>query len=104
MSTSFNISLADETDNEYFIKVTGCLDADNTPEFEDFVKQCFYKDPKDVKLDLDELDNIVSSAIGSLLLLHDAVSNKQKQMTIYKINDKIKSIISIIGLDNIIIQ
>ncbi|PCJ63460.1 MAG: hypothetical protein COA79_01220 [Planctomycetota bacterium] len=103
MTTPFDIVLESETDNYYLVKVTGELNGESTPKFEDFIKQLFFKEAKDIKLDLDDLDVIVSSAIGSLLLLHDTVTTGQKQFTIIKINEKIKSIISIIGLDNIII-
>lgn len=103
MESPFSISLTKETQEEYQIKVVGKLDVETTPEFEEYIKDLFQKNPKNIKLDLEGLENIISSAIGSLLLLHDTIANKQKQLTIIKVNDKIKSIISIVGLDNIII-
>ena len=83
------------------IKIDGELNAKTVILFEQEVKNIFLKQPQDVYLDLDKVTLLVSVGIGSLLLIHDFVTQKDYKFQIVRINDKVRNILHVMGLDYI---
>lgn len=85
------------------INVSGELNATNTSTFEQEVKNIFLKEPQDIFLDLSKVTVFVSASIGSLLLMHDFVTRKNYKFQIVALNEKVKSILVVTGLDKIMV-
>ena len=98
MSREFNLTINFTTnENESFvtIKIEGELNASSALIFEDEIKKIFLTKPQNVYLDLKDVDSIISSAIGSLLVYQDFVIKKGFTFKIISINERIKSILDL---------
>lgn len=84
-------------------KIDGELNADTSLIFEQEVKNIFLNDPQDIQLDMDDVTIIVSSAIGSLLLLQDFVTSQKHKFQVIALNDKVRNILHLTGIDNILV-
>jgi anti-anti-sigma factor len=104
MNIKFDLSTQHNTDTKDIfatIKVQGELNANTAILFEDEIKKVFSAQPQNIFLDLSDVTLIVSSAIGSLLLFQDIITQKGFKFLIVSINEKIKGILLMMGLDNL---
>lgn len=106
MDHQFSITNKFETnkpDLSVTIAINGELNANNAIVFEDELKKIFFEQPQNVFLDLMNVTVIVSSAIGTLLLFQDIVTQKGFKFQIVSINEKLKNILIMMGLDNLLV-
>lgn len=93
---------SNEKEPSISITVVGELNGSTAHTFEKEVKEIFLKQPQNLNLNLEGVTVFVSAAIGSLLLLQDFVNQKGFKIKIVALNDKIKEIIKITGLDKVL--
>ncbi len=93
---------SNEMEPSILITVVGELNGSTAHTFEKEVKEIFLKQPQNLNLNLEGVTVFVSAAIGSLLLLQDFVNQKGFKIKIVALNDKIKEIIKITGLDKVL--
>ena len=106
MNNNYNLSCIYNKDTKgpsVTIKIEGELNGTTVEFFEQEVKHIFLKQPQDIFLDLTEVTIIVSSAIGSLLLLQDYVTQKKYKFEISAVNDKVRNILVMMGLDYLMV-
>lgn len=93
-----------EAQKAWVISVEGELNAETISSFEDEVKEAFFEKPATILLDFKEVSVFVSSAVGTLLLLNDFVSQKQHKIKITKINQKVKEVLTLIGIYQLFVE
>lgn len=106
MDNNLNIACQQNTKQKepaIIIIISGELNALTASTFEQEVKNIFLKTPQNIQLDLSKVTVFVSAAIGSLLLLQDFVTSKKFQFQVVAVNDRVKSILMLTGLDSIMV-
>jgi len=92
----------DANDPAILITIIGELNGSTAQTFEKEIKEMFLRQPQNINLNIAGVTVFVSAAIGSLLLLQDLVNQKGFKLRIVALNDKIKEIITITGLDKVL--
>ncbi|UCB44956.1 MAG: STAS domain-containing protein [Spirochaetota bacterium] len=91
-----------ESDGKLTVKVKGDIYIDQANEllvtFNDIIK----KNPKEVILDLKELQSITSSGIGKIVLLYKELQKKNGTVKIIGVNSTIMQIFKIVKLDRLV--
>lgn len=104
MSNNLNFNCqynVDQSSPAVTIFISGELNANTAPLFEQEVKNIFSKQPQNILIDLSNVTTFVSAAIGAILISYDYVTRKNFKFKIIAVNDKVKSILTITGLDYI---
>ncbi|MBN2096556.1 STAS domain-containing protein [Candidatus Peregrinibacteria bacterium] len=105
MSTIANITVEPAPDNPsvQIIHLSGEVDESNLPDFEQAVKPLVLDPSRKVLLfDFDGLKFISSKVIGQFAYLYTTLAHSQRQLVLARMDENIKDIFALVGLDQII--
>ena len=91
-----------ESDGKLTVKVKGDIYIDQANELLGTFNDIIEKNPKEVILDLKELQSITSSGIGKIVLLYKELQKKNGTVKIIGVNSTIMQIFKIVKLDRLI--
>jgi len=105
MATVANITVEPIPENPAvrIIHLSGEVDESNLPELENVVKPLLGNpDAKVLLFDLDGLKFISSKVIGQFAYFYTTLAHSQRQLMLAKMDENIKDIFALVGLDQII--
>jgi anti-sigma B factor antagonist len=91
-----------ESDGKLTVKVKGDIYIDQANELLHTFNNIIEKSPKEVILDLKELQSITSSGIGKIVLLYRELQKKNGVVKIIGVNKTIMQIFKIVKLDKLV--
>jgi anti-sigma B factor antagonist len=91
-----------ESDGKLTVKVKGDIYIDQADELLQTFNNIIEKSPKEVILDLKELQSITSSGIGKIVLLYKELQKKNGVVKIIGVNKTIMQIFKIVKLDKLV--
>lgn len=87
-----------------FVSVTGDIDMFNSKIFkEDLYAQLWKKDTGAMRIDMREVNYMDSSGLGVLFAFAKMMKKNRKMIWITNLNDKIKNVIVLAGMDKMIL-
>ncbi|MBU1017750.1 STAS domain-containing protein [Patescibacteria group bacterium] len=105
MATVANITVESAPDNPsvQIVHLSGELDESNLPDFEQVIRPLVADlSCKVLLFDLDGLKFISSKVIGQFAYLYTTLSHSQRQLVLVRMDENIKDIFALVGLDQII--
>ena len=96
-----NITVS-ESNGKLSVKIKGDIYIDQANELLVTFNDIIEKNPKEVILDLEELQSITSSGIGKIVILYKELQKKNGVVKIIGVNDTIMQIFKIVKLDKLV--
>ena len=96
-----NITVS-ESNGKLSVKIKGDIYIDQANELLATFNDIIEKNPKEVILDLEELQSITSSGIGKIVLLYKELQKKNGVVKIIGVNNTIMQIFKIVKLDKLV--
>ena len=96
-----NITVS-ESNGKLSVKIKGDIYIDQANELLVTFNDIIEKNPKEVILDLEELQSITSSGIGKIVLLYKELQKKNGVVKIIGVNNTIMQIFKIVKLDKLV--
>ncbi|BDD05991.1 STAS domain-containing protein [Aureibacter tunicatorum] len=84
------------------IAVKGEVDASSSIYLDDAFKKVIPEEPKAIMVNLEHLEYISSAGLGVFMSYIEELNNKNIPFIIFSLNEKVKNVFSILGLDQLI--
>ena len=92
----------DKKDEIHFIRVHGEIDAGSSIYLDNAFKEAVDQDEKKIIADLTHLDYISSAGLGVFISHLDEFEKEQIKMVLFGINETVKEVFSILGLEKLL--
>lgn len=89
-------------ENNLLIEVTGEVDASSSIELDKAINKALNDGEKKILIDCHRLNYISSAGLGVFMSHIQELENNQIQMIIFGLNDKVKNVFQILGLDQLL--
>ena len=97
------MNITRDIDGDYYqVKVIGEVDASSSIHLDTALGEAVESDKSKILVDCSELNYISSAGLGVFMSYIQELEVKQKQFVIFGLNDKVKNIFQILGLDQLL--
>lgn len=86
----------------HFISVYGEIDAGSSIHLDNALKEAMENEEKQIAVDLTGLDYISSAGLGVFISHLDEFANNNIQLVLFGINDSVKQVFDILGLEKLL--
>lgn len=97
------MNITRDIDGDYYqVKVIGEVDASSSIHLDNALGEAVESDKSKILVDCSQLNYISSAGLGVFMSYIQELEVKQKQFVIFGLNDKVKNIFQILGLDQLL--
>lgn len=97
------IEISNEVDNEYYvIKIEGDVDASSSIHLDQAIDDAIKQNYRKVLIDCKKLNYISSAGLGVFMSHIEEFEAKNIDLVLFGLNDKVKNVFQILGLDQLL--
>lgn len=97
------IELNKKIDGDYFkLSVSGDVDASSSIHLDSALEEGLHSGQKNILVDVSHMEYISSAGLGVFMSYIQELESKKMGLVIYGMNDKVKNVFQILGLDQLL--